>query len=68
MVSVNEFTPSETACTETRVLSASLKSPKREFHLCGGHLGGKVEFSSVSQVSRVSLFSQFQQILEILVS
>ena len=29
MVTVNKFAPSETACTETRILSASLKSPER---------------------------------------
>ena len=43
MVSVNECTPSETACTETRVLSASVKSPKR-IPFFGAHHSGKFVF------------------------
>ena len=57
MVSVNELTPSETACTETRVLSASLKSPKRIPSLrCSSRWKGSIFWSFKNFLSFSFLF------------
>ena len=58
MVSVNEFTPSETECTETRVRSASATSPKRIPSLrCSSRWKGENSLSFTSYLSFSSFLS-----------